>query len=259
MRLTEPFLFRPRESRTGPFPVQPGTPLTVAQSIEIIRESRDKLQAFDDFDLDVNPHHESPGIDVLAVQIAELRSHPMEGDAFLLFRSLEEALISAQLGRYGVGAVVVDVRGAAVEVFARGQNVRIPGHEYEFVGGHAEQQALLNATEHLQKHGPLRTRFGVNLGPCPGCMAGLIDSHIPEVVMGTPDPRTGVAFLRGQDLEFAAGIARVQVKEKRGLQYRFAEVPDPHLHNVLSDLSWEIFHTTRKTVHRRVHGGELKE
>lgn len=208
----------------------------------------------------VNPRHEGPSHDRLSGIIHDLDFSAEDGDAFLLQEALKEALSAADQGRYGVGAVLAHSRDDMLNIVARARNERIKGQKHEFTG-HAEMRLVDTSTKYLQRKeiDHKKDIAGVNLCPCPGCFGHMIDAHYPEVVIGSIDPHVGAAFLKGRNLEIAAGDARAQVKKDRGLVYRLADIEDEKLYALLSNASWDVFHMTRKKVHTAVHAGRLTE
>jgi hypothetical protein len=90
-------------------------------------------------------------------------------------------------------------------------------------------------------------------------MRQIIDSHFPVTVVGSIDPRAGVAFHKGFALENAATWAGVQAIQSNNMQFRFADIKDEQLRKDLSELSWNIFHITQPPVHKTHHGRDLVE
>lgn len=243
MRTPQPFLYEPK-----------GYPVTAAEAADLVTHEGAHCHQFD-----VNPDYESPDLALLQAMADALRLQPEDGESWLLLRTINEALDAARQGRYGVAAILGTTRRGVIDVLECARNQRVKGNPDEFIG-HAEVQLVKRATPYLQSGADHSQDLAcVNLCPCPGCFGHMIDAHFPTVVIGTIDPHVGAAFLKGERLELAAGRARKQVMEKRGLVYRFPHIPDSQLRDTLLTLSWDAFHATRKVTHRALHQVELKE
>ncbi len=208
----------------------------------------------------VNGDHISPDIASLHSMVGELQLCPADGEAYLVQECVSEALAAATQGRYGVAAVLSSVREGSRKILHKARNERFTGSTYQFTG-HAEMRLVDMATPYLQDTTADHESdlSCVNLCPCPGCFGHMLDAHLSPVLVGSIDPQVGAAFLRGDKLQYAAGMPRKQVMEERKFIYRFPEIADPKLRNLLLSLSWEVFHATRKQVHRAVHGVTLRE
>jgi tRNA(Arg) A34 adenosine deaminase TadA len=198
-------------------------------------------------------------VDTVAAMIDELQLPDDGSEAYLAQVCLQEAMASVRRRAYGVASVLAKNEGASWQVIAKEQNHRTRHDPLEYIG-HAETCMVRAGTPYIQQHGAADLTAFVNLCPCPGCMGPLIDSHIQTVLIGTVDPRVGAAFARTEEQkDWAWGIARRQVMEKLNLVYRAPNIADEHLRARIHLLCWDVFHATRGEVHRREHGGELKE
>lgn len=238
-----PFIYRPTDKK-----------VTAVEAMDLVRDNGANCHQFD-----VNPDDVSPDVASIAAQIDELSSAPADGsEAALAIRTLQEAILSVQRRAYGVASVLARPRGNMWDVVTVAHNHRVRNDPREYTG-HAETCMVQDATPYLQQHGPQGLTAFVNLCPCPGCMGPLIDAHIKTVLVGTVDPRVGAAFGKGENLEWAVGIARKQVLEKLGLVYRAPDIADEQLRARIHLLCWDVFHATRGEVHRREHGSTLHE
>lgn len=210
-------------------------------------------------DFGVNPLHQSASVSDIAQIVTELGLAPEDGDAYLMQQCLMEAIASAVKGRYGVGAILASTRTGVMEMIETAQNEREKGQPFQYLG-HAETQLVLKSTEYLQRDiDHSKDIAAVNLCPCPGCFGLMVDAHYPTVLVGSVDPMVGAAFLKGEPLRYALGDARRQVMDDKKLLYRFPEIKDADLRDILLTASWDIFHATRSKVHKKVHDGELQE
>ena len=98
--------------------------------------------------------------------------------------SLAEEAFSA--GEVPVGAVVV--KGG--KVIGRGRNRR---EEHQSVLGHAELEAMEQAAKVLGSWRLTGCTLYVTLEPCPMCAGAILNAHLPRVVFGAKDPKSGAA------------------------------------------------------------------
>ena len=98
--------------------------------------------------------------------------------------SLAEEAFSA--GEVPVGAVVV--KGG--KVIGRGRNRR---EEHQSVLGHAELEAMEQAAKVLGSWRLTGCTLYVTLEPCPMCAGAILNAHLPRVVFGACDPKSGAA------------------------------------------------------------------
>lgn len=98
--------------------------------------------------------------------------------------SLAEEAFSA--GEVPVGAVVVKDG----KVIGRGRNRR---EEHQSVLGHAEMEAMEQAAKVLGSWRLTGCTLYVTLEPCPMCAGAILNAHLPRVVYGAKDPKSGAA------------------------------------------------------------------
>ena len=98
--------------------------------------------------------------------------------------SLAEEAFSA--GEVPVGAVVVKDG----KVIGRGRNRR---EEHQSVLGHAELEAMEQAAKVLGSWRLTGCTLYVTLEPCPMCAGAILNAHLPRVVFGAKDPKSGAA------------------------------------------------------------------
>lgn len=240
----QPFIYRPKRRR-----------VTAAQAMDLVRDNKGHCHQFD-----VNPKDVVPTVEDIAAQIRELSTLPAdESEAALAIATLHEAMKSVQRKAYGVASILAKQQTGQWDIVTVGHNHRVRNDPREYTG-HAETCMVQDATPYLQAHGANGLTAFVNLCPCPGCMGPLIDAHIKTVLIGTIDPRVGVAFAQTkQQKEWGWGVARMQVVEKLGLIHRAPNIGDEQLRALIHLLCWDVFHATRGEVHRREHGSVLEE
>lgn len=105
-------------------------------------------------------------------------------------RWMEEAIKEAKkaeaIREVPIGAVIVKDG----QVIARGHNLRETSHDPT---AHAEMIAIREASVALGAWRLLDCTLYVTLEPCPMCAGAIVQSRIPTVVYGTPDPKAGCA------------------------------------------------------------------
>lgn len=100
--------------------------------------------------------------------------------------AIKEAKKAEALREVPIGAVIVK-NG---QVIARGHNLRETSLDPT---AHAEMIAIREASEALGAWRLLDCTLYVTLEPCPMCAGAIVQSRIPTVVYGTPDPKAGCA------------------------------------------------------------------
>ena len=101
-------------------------------------------------------------------------------------RALDEAKRALELGEVPVGAAVV----CGDEVIALVHNER------ETTGdptAHAEVLAIRRAAKKLGRRRLTGCTLYVTLEPCPMCAGAILNAHLPRVVFGARDPKSGAA------------------------------------------------------------------
>ncbi len=100
--------------------------------------------------------------------------------------AIAEAEKAARFGEVPVGAVIIK----AGKVIGRGRNLK---ETLQDPTAHAEMIAIRQAAEHEGSWRLLDATMYVTLEPCPMCAGAIVLARIPELVIGTRDPRTGAA------------------------------------------------------------------
>ncbi|MGI6642853.1 MAG: tRNA adenosine(34) deaminase TadA [Bacillota bacterium] len=100
--------------------------------------------------------------------------------------ALQEARQAYQLGEVPVGAVILK-DGVLI---GRGHNLK---ETLQDPTAHAEIIALRRAAQHEGSWRILGATMYVTLEPCPMCAGALVMARIPNLVVGTRDPRTGAS------------------------------------------------------------------
>lgn len=85
-----------------------------------------------------------------------------------------------------IGAVIV----WKDQIIGRGHNLRETSLDPT---SHAEMIAIREASEYLQAWRLLDCSLYVTLEPCPMCAGAIVQSRVPQVIYGTPDPKAGCA------------------------------------------------------------------
>lgn len=98
--------------------------------------------------------------------------------------AIEEAKKAYSLGEVPIGAVIVKDE----EVIGRGHNLK---ETLQDPTAHAEMLAIRQAALHEGSWRILDATMYVTLEPCPMCAGAIVMARIPELVIGTKDPRTG--------------------------------------------------------------------
>ncbi|WP_407083093.1 tRNA adenosine(34) deaminase TadA [Paenibacillus aurantius] len=110
----------------------------------------------------------------------------MEDHQVWMREALKEAEKAKALGEVPIGAVVVK-NG---QVIGRGHNLRETSYDPT---SHAEMLAIREASGRLGAWRLLDCRLYVTLEPCPMCAGAIVQSRVPHVIYGTPDPKAGCA------------------------------------------------------------------
>ena len=93
---------------------------------------------------------------------------------------------AAQEGEVPVGCVIVKDG----EIIGRGRNRR---EELQRTSSHAEMEAIAQANERLRSWRLDGCTLYVTLEPCPMCAGAILNAHLPRVVYGAKDPKSGAA------------------------------------------------------------------
>ncbi len=100
--------------------------------------------------------------------------------------ALKEARQAYQLGEVPVGAAILK-DGVLI---GRGHNLK---ETLQDPTAHAEIIALREAAQHEGSWRILGATMYVTLEPCPMCAGAMVMARIPNLVIGTRDPRTGAS------------------------------------------------------------------
>jgi tRNA(adenine34) deaminase len=98
--------------------------------------------------------------------------------------ALNQAIQAYDQGEVPIGAVIVH-NG---RVIGEGHNLR---ESLNDPTAHAEMIAITQAASALSSWRLLDCTLYVTLEPCPMCAGAIVQSRIPRVVYGTPDPKGG--------------------------------------------------------------------
>ena len=100
--------------------------------------------------------------------------------------ALSLAREAAQEGEVPVGCVIVKDG----EIIGQGRNRR---EELQRTSSHAEMEAIAQANERLRSWRLDGCTLYVTLEPCPMCAGAILNAHLPRVVYGAKDPKSGAA------------------------------------------------------------------
>ena len=101
--------------------------------------------------------------------------------------ALALAHAAAADGEVPVGCVIADHAG---RIIGRGRNRREPGKS---ALAHAELEAIAEACRTLGGWRLWQCTLYVTLEPCPMCAGAILNAHLPRVVFGACDPKSGAA------------------------------------------------------------------
>lgn len=116
----------------------------------------------------------------------EHTDHPPTTHEDWMREAIAEARRAEALGEVPIGAIIVHEG----QIIGRGHNLR------ETIGdstAHAEMIALREASQRLGAWRLLDCTLYVTLEPCPMCAGAIVQSRVPLVVYGAPDPKAGCA------------------------------------------------------------------
>jgi tRNA(adenine34) deaminase len=107
-------------------------------------------------------------------------------DVFFMLNALDEAKKALMDGEIPVGAVIV--RNGAI--IGQGRNERA---SKSLPLAHAEINAIMEAADALGSWRLDDCTLYVTLEPCLMCSGAILETRIPRVVYGAPDPKAGAA------------------------------------------------------------------
>lgn len=116
-------------------------------------------------------------------------NHPtavLNTDETYMSIALEEARMAGDIGDVPVGAILV--HNETGEILARGHNTR---EICKTVLGHAEINAISEASTRVGDWRLSHCTLYVTLEPCPMCTGAILHARIPRVVYGAADPIAG--------------------------------------------------------------------
>jgi tRNA(adenine34) deaminase len=99
-------------------------------------------------------------------------------------KALDQAVLAFEQDEVPVGAVIVYRDQVIAEAYNQRETLNDPT-------AHAEMIAITQAAESLGSWRLLDCTLYVTLEPCPMCAGAIVQSRIPFVVYGTPDPKGG--------------------------------------------------------------------
>ena len=105
-------------------------------------------------------------------------------DTSFMKEAIAEARIAFDMGEIPVGAVVVKDN----EIIGRGHNTREKDSD---ISGHAEINALKDASKHLDSWDLSGCTIYVTLEPCAMCAGAILQSRLRTLVYGQEDPMEG--------------------------------------------------------------------
>lgn len=104
-----------------------------------------------------------------------------------MWHALDQAQRAGEQEEVPVGAVVVYQDRIIGEGYNQRETLKDPT-------AHAEMIALTQAAAALQSWRLLDCTLYVTLEPCPMCAGAIIQSRLPRLVFGTPDPKAGACI-----------------------------------------------------------------
>ncbi len=110
--------------------------------------------------------------------------NPLQPHDVWMQRALDQAIAAYDQGEVPVGAVIVHQDRVIAEAYNQRETLNDPT-------AHAEMIAITQAAEALNSWRLLDCTLYVTLEPCPMCAGAIVQSRLPFVVYGTPDPKGG--------------------------------------------------------------------
>jgi tRNA(adenine34) deaminase len=108
----------------------------------------------------------------------------LDRDLWFMQMAIAEAQAAEQEGEVPVGAVVV----LEDRVIAAAHNQR---EQLNDPTAHAEMIAITQAASSLSSWRLENCRLYVTLEPCPMCAGAILQSRVPQLIYGAPDPKAG--------------------------------------------------------------------
>lgn len=113
-----------------------------------------------------------------------LPTNPLQPHGVWMKKALDQAVLAFEQDEVPVGAVIVYRDQVIAEAYNQRETLNDPT-------AHAEMIAITQAAESLGSWRLLDCTLYVTLEPCPMCAGAIVQSRIPFVVYGTPDPKGG--------------------------------------------------------------------
>ena len=110
--------------------------------------------------------------------------NPLQPHDFWMKKALDQAVAAWDQGEVPVGAIIVHKERVIAEACNLRETLNDPT-------AHADMIAITQAAEELGSWRLLDCTLYVTLEPCPMCAGAIVQSRIPFVVYGTPDPKGG--------------------------------------------------------------------
>lgn len=110
-----------------------------------------------------------------------------KGDKFWMQQAYQQAVLAQKEGEVPVGAVLISKDN---ELLGIGRNTLQNSHD---PSGHAEVNAIRQASQALKNHRLLDTTLYVTLEPCVMCAGLLVHARIKRLVFATRDFKAGAA------------------------------------------------------------------
>ena len=110
--------------------------------------------------------------------------NPLQPHDIWMQKALDQAVIAYDSEEVPVGAVIIHQDRVVGEGYNQRESLNDPT-------AHAEMIAITQAAEALGSWRLQDCTLYVTLEPCPMCAGAIVQSRIPFVVYGTPDPKGG--------------------------------------------------------------------
>jgi len=114
----------------------------------------------------------------------DLPLNPLQLHEHSMRLALNQARVAFEEGEVPVGAVIMHAGDVIAEAHNQRETLNDPT-------AHAEMIAITQAAESLGSWRLTECILYVTLEPCPMCAGAIVQSRIPFVVYGTPDPKAG--------------------------------------------------------------------
>ena len=109
---------------------------------------------------------------------------PMDFDTIFMRQALALAKKAARADEVPVGALIVREGKIIARAYNKRETLKSPT-------AHAEFLAIAKAAKKMGGWRLMGCTLYVTLEPCPMCAGAIVNSRIPKVVFGAPDPKAG--------------------------------------------------------------------